>query len=242
LEKQSHNLSRKGITLFHHWRPIMINRIPQAALLAVIASAIAAATPASATVFRFDTAPFAGTNVLATPGRQFVGNELFIPSFDFANDVISIDPTAFGIAPTVNFYSGLAANLPAGGANFIILLDVDADGIAANGILNNAALSANLIAAQITTPTPGFFQYFNSNLNLNRLVFSPDLSSAASDLKIVARFTGATGLAAADALPRFKAANFAVAVPEPSTWAMLIGGFGLVGSAMRRRTATVVAA
>nr|WP_084192404.1 PEPxxWA-CTERM sorting domain-containing protein [Parasphingorhabdus marina] len=25
------------------------------------------------------------------------------------------------------------------------------------------------------------------------------------------------------------------AVPEPATWAMMIGGFGLVGGAMRRR-------
>ena len=27
------------------------------------------------------------------------------------------------------------------------------------------------------------------------------------------------------------------AVPEPATWAMMIGGFGLVGAAMRRRAA-----
>ena len=28
-------------------------------------------------------------------------------------------------------------------------------------------------------------------------------------------------------------------VPEPATWAMFIGGFGLVGAAMRRKTANV---
>lgn len=32
------------------------------------------------------------------------------------------------------------------------------------------------------------------------------------------------------------------AVPEPATWAMMIMGFGLVGSAMRRRTRTLAAA
>jgi PEP-CTERM motif len=32
------------------------------------------------------------------------------------------------------------------------------------------------------------------------------------------------------------------AVPEPATWAMMLFGFGLVGSTMRRRTATRVAA
>ena len=31
------------------------------------------------------------------------------------------------------------------------------------------------------------------------------------------------------------------AVPEPATWAMMIGGFGLVGAAMRRRTRVTVA-
>lgn len=31
-------------------------------------------------------------------------------------------------------------------------------------------------------------------------------------------------------------------VPEPASWAMLIGGFGIIGMAMRRRRATVVAA
>lgn len=36
--------------------------------------------------------------------------------------------------------------------------------------------------------------------------------------------------------------NFsAAAVPEPSTWAMLIGGFGLTGAAMRRRARTIAA-
>ena len=32
------------------------------------------------------------------------------------------------------------------------------------------------------------------------------------------------------------------AVPEPSTWAMLIAGFGLVGAANRRRRIAIVAA
>jgi hypothetical protein len=35
--------------------------------------------------------------------------------------------------------------------------------------------------------------------------------------------------------------QFATAVPEPATWAMMIGGFGLAGAAMRRRARTSVA-
>ncbi|PZO86692.1 MAG: hypothetical protein DI623_16060, partial [Sphingomonas sanxanigenens] len=33
--------------------------------------------------------------------------------------------------------------------------------------------------------------------------------------------------------------RFRSAVPEPTTWAMLIAGFGMVGGAMRRRRTTV---
>nr|WP_310497453.1 PEPxxWA-CTERM sorting domain-containing protein [Sandarakinorhabdus sp.] len=35
--------------------------------------------------------------------------------------------------------------------------------------------------------------------------------------------------------------NFAVGVPEPASWAMLIAGFGMVGAAMRRRKAVLAA-
>ena len=41
-------------------------------------------------------------------------------------------------------------------------------------------------------------------------------------------------LSSADAAPP--------AVPEPATWAMMVGGFGLVGAGMRRRTARMVQA
>jgi hypothetical protein len=42
----------------------------------------------------------------------------------------------------------------------------------------------------------------------------------------------------------FEIDNIAIggAVPEPATWAMMIGGFGMVGGAMRRRTSKLVAA
>lgn len=39
----------------------------------------------------------------------------------------------------------------------------------------------------------------------------------------------------------FDNVTLAAAVPEPATWAMMIGGFGLVGGAMRRRKAALAA-
>jgi len=38
---------------------------------------------------------------------------------------------------------------------------------------------------------------------------------------------------------KFKLLSPSAAVPEPATWAMMIGGFGLVGAAMRRRSTKV---
>ena len=35
------------------------------------------------------------------------------------------------------------------------------------------------------------------------------------------------------------AGGFTGGVPEPASWAMMLGGFGLVGSAMRRRKTAV---
>ena len=37
-------------------------------------------------------------------------------------------------------------------------------------------------------------------------------------------------------------ANFALAVPEPTAWAMMIGGFAIVGSAARRRKRALITA
>ena len=50
---------------------------------------------------------------------------------------------------------------------------------------------------------------------------------------VVASGTLDPGGANNSATATFAAAN---AVPEPATWAMMIGGFGLIGAAARRRT------
>lgn len=41
-------------------------------------------------------------------------------------------------------------------------------------------------------------------------------------------------------LTRYGAGTFVVGIPEPTTWSLLIAGFGLVGIGMRRRTAVTV--
>lgn len=176
-----------------------------------------------AAVFSFTTDPFEGSTALTTPGRQVVGGEPFI-TFDPAADVYAFSASVFGVT-ALSFVNDLGANLPSGGVNVIVLQNTD------NPF--NAGLAANLIADQIDTPGPGFFIYFNSGLDLPRLVFSTDLSDATADLKILARMTNLAGNSGA--LPSFTSANF-VLTPEPSSaQSMALGGLLLASALAVRR-------
>jgi hypothetical protein len=192
--------------------------------LCCIGGALLALCPtAHATTFTFNSDPFAGTNVLNTPGRQIVAGESFI-SFTPATDVFSLESTVFGTGSTVNFVNASAANLPAGGVNVVVLDTFDNDNNPATPF--GAGNAADLITSHITTPGPGFFIYFNQALNLPRLVFSEDLSSNTADLKVLARMLNLTGQTGIDALPGFTAANFAITTsataPEPSSLSLFI--------------------
>jgi hypothetical protein len=198
-------------------------------------SVLTLCSSAHATTFRFDTDPFAGTNVLATPGRQIVGGEDFI-SFSIPTDTFSLESTTFGVGNSVNFVNATAPGLPTSGVNVVVLQTFDDD---ANPLTPfGAGNAANLIANQIATPGPGFFIYFNQGLDLPRLVFSTDLSDNSADLKVLARMLNLTGQSGRDAVPTFTAANFAIATaaPEPSSfWAILAVSIAGGGCFIARR-------
>ncbi|MPZ43142.1 MAG: PEPxxWA-CTERM sorting domain-containing protein [Betaproteobacteria bacterium] len=198
-----------------------------ATVAAVIALSFSA-TPASAVQFLFDTDPFAGSDAPILAGRQIVGGPGLPLSFSTASDVFVFHTGRFGMK-TLSLHNDLAPNLPASGVNVVVLrtTDNDADPLTPFGAGN----AANLIADQITESAPGVFVYFNSGLNLPRLVFSPDLSDDTADLRILARMANLIGQP--DSLAAFSQTNFAL-VPEPSEWALLLAGLGLVGAAYRR--------
>jgi hypothetical protein len=202
-------------------------------VLALSALAAAFATATHAATFTFDTDPFAGATALQTAGRQVIGNELFIPEFDLATDDIVINGHAFNLSQNIRPFTGVAADIPAFGANFIVFRTLDFDDNAANGVSLNAAQAADRIAAQVTQQGAGFFVYHNSALNLNRLVFSTDLSSSTADLKVVARFQDQSGQAGIDALAEW-GPQLSAAIPEPAAWSLMILGFGAIGGAARR--------
>jgi hypothetical protein len=180
---------------------------------------------ANATTIAFNTDPFAGTTARTDPGRQIVGGLGTAITFDIATDVFSFDRGVFGVGQ-ISFANDLATNLPAIGVNTVVLL---------NGAPLAAGTAANLIAAQITDPGPGFFIYFNTGLDLPRLVYSTDLSDNTADLAILGRLINLNGPGGFAALPAFTAANF-VATPEPSTFLLTSAGALLTfGRALRRR-------
>jgi hypothetical protein len=197
----------------------------------------ALSTAANADTFRFDTDPFAGTNVLNIPGRQIIGGENFI-SFSIAQDVFSLESTVFGVGDDVDFVNGPVNALPTSGVNVVVLDSFDDD----NNPLTpfGAGQAANLIASRVTTPGPGFFIYFNQSLDLPRLVYSTDLSSKDSDLKILARMLNLNGAEGRNLMPDFTAANFEITtaaspVPEPSSVFLILPVAGLCWFVLRRK-------
>lgn len=201
-----------------------------AAVLLVFTASAGAAT------FSFDQDPFAGTTALTTPGRQVVGNEISI-SFNPATDVFSFFYDTFDIPLQVLFANNVAPSLPTTNVNVVVLRTFDNDANPATPF--GAGNAADLIANQVTSSAPGFFIYFNSGLDLPRLVFSTDLGASDADLKILARMTNLTGQAGRDAMATFTTANFSVATPEPSS-GLLMSAAGAVWAcacAWRRRRA-----
>jgi hypothetical protein len=189
---------------------------------------LALAASVNGATILFTTNPLQGDPALITPGRQIVNGAGGGPvsAFNPATDIIAFDPGVFGFS-SVQFANGITTD-----PSFPTAVTI--------AVVQNAtaaAAAADVLAARITTPTPGFFVYFNTGLNVPRLVFSTDLSSAAADLAILARFNNLTGQPGV--LPTISASNFA-AIPEPSTLLLTFGGFvgGCIMTLARRRRRT----
>ena len=112
----------------------------------IVTALLTLSATASATIFPFNTDPFARSNALTTPGRQIVRGESFI-SFDPATDVFALGSSVFGVGNEVHFANDVVGNLPTGGVNVIVLETLDNDANPATPF--GAGNAADLIAAHI---------------------------------------------------------------------------------------------
>lgn len=195
---------------------------------------------ARATTFDFDVNGLANTP--QGPTRIVLGGEEFIPSINLATDVFAVNGPAFGFtSPAVSFANSFVANLT-GGQNVIVVEDLDqGGGRKPSGNTLAAGTAANLIANSGKESGPGLFVYFNSALNVSRLVYDTNFASTTSNLEVLARFTGEVGQTGINDLPNFTAANFALQstdVPEPASAALLLVGLTGVAVAFRKRASS----
>ena len=190
----------------------------------LLMGALTFSTTAHAATISFNSNPFAGTNA-GDPGRQIVGGPGTPIIFDISSDVFAFSSSVFGV-DDLQFVNALSGNLPATGFNVVVLQD---------GPPLAAGVAADRIAAQLTTSGPGFFIYFNTGLDLPRLVYSTNLGDNTADLAILARLTNLSGPTGFAQLPAFTAANFAI--PEPSMLLLLSMSAGALGLRRRRRRA-----
>src|SRR5215204_229288 len=134
-------------------------------LLLIAVAWLVTVPSAHAATFTFTVNPLTGNPALTTPGRQIVGGEPSIV-FNPATDVFAFDAAAFGVTAPLSFANGLTTAIPTTQTDVIVVR---------NGAPLAAGLAADAIAAQVTQSGPGFFIYFNTALNLPRLVYSTDL-------------------------------------------------------------------
>ncbi|HEX8445326.1 MAG TPA: FxDxF family PEP-CTERM protein [Sphingomonas sp.] len=104
------------------------------------------------------------------------------------------------------------------------LLTIISGKLQASNTITGLTLTLNSVAYPITTTGPGMLGGYVIGGSAAQMV-SPGLQSLVISGNTTANSTSFSGTI-----------DFSVAaVPEPASWALMIGGFGLVGGAMRRR-------
>ncbi len=167
---------------------------------------------------------------------------------DYGNVVIRLSTTSFGDEQGTTLSSSFATNIGAdvttvyqGALSFAAAATDGFDYVVhfANGFTYDPAAGNLLLDVLIPTGTsvsgPGFFlasydtaNQFNDGVYSVNSVFDGSATSGfANTAGTITQFTGTA------------VGGSGSTVPEPATWLLMIGGFGLVGAGLRRRAAVV---
>lgn len=204
----------------------------------------AAATPASAVLINFDTSPSGAVADGTLITNQYASLGVTFSAILGGNSALAPVATMYAAGPAGPNYAGNflgnAANAAPGNPRYDIVR------LVFNGTASGLSLSLNNFSMVGTTT----FNAYNSAGTL----IETFTTSANSGWAI--RTLSSSGIARLDLLnniynesPQFfgiDQLNFTLTptatpgVPEPSSWALMIAGFGLLGGAMRRRSATTV--
>lgn len=199
----------------------------------VAASALACATPASADgglyfVIDGDTfsQPYSITNT-STAGEFVLGFGIDLTGTGYVFDPVTGGPPGNGTAGT--------AFTPVGGSDVTT-------GLGAPVVVTDGSLFLNLVFGDFNVGETfsWLIDIDPSNPNASPTVFGNNLIGANVYADFSNGLRGSGQLVAVDGNP--DAAQFVIrtftpipAVPEPTTWAMMLLGFGAVGTAIRRR-------
>lgn len=180
---------------------------------------------------------------LSTPGQAAT----ILGQINFTGYVRPIGSTSFGAATGLDFYNSPLSPLNAndGGIPGTIFSALGSTGVFAGVICFSSCGFIQDLPTFTSGPIASFFNIgpgIQFDLSaINSVSFAPD--GAGGSLKVIAsgifRITGYDPTAAvltlttqSDGLTSFSATARS-AVPEPASWALMIGGFGLTGGMLR---------
>jgi len=208
-------------------------RALRGASLLVAAGLIAAAAPASAQVL-FDASPMGS---LTGQWANTAGNQNFMVKFTLTSAAsisefdIATDPVfaPIGKAVTVRVRAD-----DAGVPDAANLFEFDSTVTSVNGTGPSALVGTSFTPLNLAAGN----YWFGVSGNPYELGWS---SFSGNSTDTWALSDGETGYFKANLGLAFRVIGTASngAVPEPASWALMIGGFGMVGASMRRRRATV---
>lgn len=205
--------------------------------LAILSASVAMAFAAPVSAAEFVVGPQTGAFSGLTRGYWFTAPVAFTITGLYVPDTASSGAQNLQVLR----FTGVPTTYPVTGTNFTSLglyLNQSGTGPVATSISVAAGDVIGLLGDRDGTNSyadgPATFAFANSTLTINRLGYQG----------LIANSNGAQS-AFTEQPGSYSRINFSYslsgAVPEPSTWALVILGFGAVGGAMRKRSRTTVA-